>query len=427
MMKANTLLVVLTSLFFFQSHAQDTWNWGDNPKEAKGNYMYLKTLVDAEEYNKAATPTKWLLTHAPNLDLALYQLAGTVYQNKLRDEKDRDKKDILTDSLIAIYDKRIALYGNEAYVLNLKGLVAWPHYYKDKTKRDEMYNLYKKIYTLNGKEAYEINLLFYFAAATRELDAKKMTEADILDLYNVLVEDLESRNSKAAEAYKEKLDIELNAHVTVDCDFVQNNYGGKFTTAPTVELAHKIQSLLEKNKCISNDLYITATNYLIAQEGPTYKNLKTLGNIYQNQGKADEAYENYSKSLELAQNDTVKGELYMSLASIDMQKGRKSTARSNIYKAIEKNPSLSAEGHQTIGDLYMTSGNECAKGDALGDRLIYIAAYNEYKKAGNSAKMASAKAQFPSMEDIFVHNKKAGDTMETGCWVGETVTLQKRD
>ncbi len=426
-MKTNTLLIVLTSFIFSLTQAQDTWNWGDNPKEAKGNYMYLKTLVDAERYAEAAVPANWLLINAPNLDLALYQLAGTVYQNKLRDEKDRDKKEILTDSLIAIYNKRMALYGNEEYVLNLKGLIAWPHYYKDKTKRDEMYDLYKKIYTLNGKETYEINLLFYFAAATRELDAKKMTETEILDLYNTLIADLEARGGKSADHYKEKLDQELNAHITVDCDFVQNNYGPKFTSTPTVELANKVQNLLEKNKCISNELYISATNYLIEQEGPTYKNLKTLGNIYQNQGKADEAYESYSKSLELAQSDTVKGELYMKLASIDIQKGRKSTARSNIYKAIEKNPSLSAEGHQTIGDLYMTSGSECAKGDALGDRLIYIAAYNEYKKAGNSSKMATAKAQFPSVEDIFVRNQKVGDTMTTGCWVGETVTLQKRD
>ena len=427
MIRKHTYLTVITCLVYIFSNAQDTWNWGEKPKEAKGNYMYLKTLVDAEKYKEASTPCNWLLVNAPNLDLALYQLAGTVYQNRIREEDDKDKKHLLTDSLLHIYDTRIKLYGNEAYVLNLKGLIAWPHYYKDKAKRDEMYTMYKKAYELNKRETAEPNLLFYFAAATRQLDVKKMTESDILDLYNLLVEDLDSRGSKSADAYKEKLDQELNAHITVDCDFVQNNYGGKFTSTPTIELAHKIQSLLEKNKCISNNLYITATNYLIEKEGPTYKNLKTLGNIYQNQGKTDEAYDNYTKSLELAEDDVTKGELYMKLASIDIQKGKKSSARSNIYKAIEKDPSLSAEGHKTIGDLYMTSANDCTKGDALTDRLIYIAAYNEYKKAGNTSKMAAAKAQFPSMEDIFVHNQKVGDSMGTGCWVSETVLLDKRD
>ena len=44
-MKTNTLLlIVLTSFIFSLTQAQDTWNWGDSPKEAKGNYMYLKTV-----------------------------------------------------------------------------------------------------------------------------------------------------------------------------------------------------------------------------------------------------------------------------------------------------------------------------------------------------------------------------------------------
>jgi hypothetical protein len=74
------------------------------------------------------------------------------------------------------------------------------------------------------------------------------------------------------------------------------------------------------------------------------------------------------------------------------------------------------------------SANECKKLESQAqDRLIYIAAYEMYAKAGNSQKMAAAKALFPSKEEIFLLNWKTGEQKNTGCWVGETVTLKTRD
>ena len=40
--------------------------------------------------------------------------------------------------------------------------------------------------------------------------------------------------------------------------------------------------------------------------------------------------------------------------------------------------------------------------------------------------MASAKEQFPTMEDIFVRNKKEGDLIKVGCWINENVALKKK-
>ena len=61
------------------------------------------------------------------------------------------------------------------------------------------------------------------------------------------------------------------------------------------------------------------------------------------------------------------------------------------------------------------------------DRLVYLAAYDMYQRAGESKKMASAKDQFPSKEDIFLVNWTAGDTQRVGCWINESVTIRTRD
>ncbi|MEJ0054858.1 MAG: hypothetical protein WDN75_03925 [Bacteroidota bacterium] len=59
--------------------------------------------------------------------------------------------------------------------------------------------------------------------------------------------------------------------------------------------------------------------------------------------------------------------------------------------------------------------------------MIYLAAYEMYQRAGNSALMSRAKAQFPSKEDIFLLNWLVGSSQKVGCWIGETVTLKTRD
>ena len=75
----------------------------------------------------------------------------------------------------------------------------------------------------------------------------------------------------------------------------------------------------------------------------------------------------------------------------------------------------------------MGSHKQCAGLESkVKDRGVFLAAYKMYKKAGNSSKMARAKAQFPSSEEIFTEGMTIGQSISVGCWIGETVTLQKR-
>ena len=71
----------------------------------------------------------------------------------------------------------------------------------------------------------------------------------------------------------------------------------------------------------------------------------------------------------------------------------------------------------------MSSANLCKSADLLKAKSIYIAAYNQYQKAGNSKGMADAKAYFPTVEEAFSRSKKAGDEISTGCWINETVKV----
>ena len=106
--------------------------------------------------------------------------------------------------------------------------------------------------------------------------------------------------------------------------------------------------------------------------------------------------------------------------------GNKIKSRDNARKSISSENN--SEAYKLIGNLYMASYDECKGGKSrVNDRLVFIAAYNMYRRAGLDNKAAQAKAQFPSMEEIFNENLEVGESLNTGCWINENVTLSKRE
>ncbi len=110
--------------------------------------------------------------------------------------------------------------------------------------------------------------------------------------------------------------------------------------------------------------------------------------------------------------------------SNEARKGDKVQARALYRQAADMG---NKEGYEKIGDLYQNSFGECAKKESYAeDRLIYIAAYEVYAKAGNQQKMAQARAQFPSTGEIFELNWTEGEAKIVQCWVNESVILKTR-
>ena len=97
------------------------------------------------------------------------------------------------------------------------------------------------------------------------------------------------------------------------------------------------------------------------------------------------------------------------------------------YEAIKRDPTKK-EAFNFIGNLYFTSYEDCKQGvNEVQDRAVFIAAYEMYRKAGNFDAMQKAKEQFPTMETIFTYDMNVGDPLRIGCWINESVTIQRRD
>ncbi|MEM9897018.1 MAG: hypothetical protein AAF789_11680, partial [Bacteroidota bacterium] len=262
----------------------------------------------------------------------------------------------------------------------------------------------------------------------------EISDEEVIEKYSAISEALEIQKSRVDAAKKGKYDKYLGqvdkiltaTGVEISCEFVETKLGPKLTQeADNLNMAKKIFQLMLKGKCIDNPLALEAAE-IIQQNEPTFSVAKFLGQKNDQLGKTEEAKKFYEEAIGLADSNADKAEMYVKIAQIQRKAGQKSAARSTARRALSFDPSYS-DAYELIGDLYYYSFDQCAgKTSMVNDRAVYIAAFDQYKRAGNSAKMKAAKSQFPGINDIFNEAREEGESVTVGCWINTTVKLERR-
>jgi len=270
------------------------------------------------------------------------------------------------------------------------------------------FDLVERNYSLNKAYSPE-QVLTIFDKSNKLLDAAAAAGKDVTD----------SKSTLETLLVKMKL---------IDCDFIENTLGPKLAADPTnEELAEQIFTYSLQYKCISTKAFLAALEFKDSK-APTFKTSQVRGMLYMSANDFDKAEPVFEKAMTLASTNKEKGETMMELAKIYARAGKKSAARTAAREAAGLDSELSSSAYGLIGDLYMSAYNDCRGGESRAkDYSVFIAAYNAYQKAGDSRGMGSARARFPSKEELFTEGYALGSSISTGCWVGETVSLSTRD
>lgn len=440
-MKTKTCLFVfgLLSIARFAQAQCDDYIWPSGAERATAeekNVLYSDALM-AHHYKEAIQPLNWLLTHAPNLHKSLYINGAEIFDNLAEQEKDPVMKQHYVDSLMLMFDMRMQYCGEQNYVVNRKALASFKHYINssnaDKVK--ETLVLMDTAFSMNGADILDITLVPYMQSVMiNELKYHSLTDDQILQRYDKLMEvinkKLESGDPKTKErlkTYKDQIDEILLRVVDVNCEFINNNLKPKFKANPTdILLAQKIFQFMLKANCIDDPFWLEVGEAV-------YKGGKKDYGLAINMARKYLALETYEKArfwfkeaVDQAANVQDKAESLIYLGQIERNKGNKTGARDYYRQALAADPG-NKDALEKIGDLYLYSFDDCKKEESMAqDRLVYIAAYEMFQKAGNSQKMAQAQAQFPSIEEIFTQGWEVGQVKSVGCWIGESVTLKVR-
>ncbi|MEQ9424439.1 MAG: tetratricopeptide repeat protein [Cyclobacteriaceae bacterium] len=434
-MKKLTLTGIVT-LSMFVLYGQDPsniWNWPEDRATAEEKNVLYTDAMKSEFYQESVAPLEWLITEAPNLNPALYINGAKIYEALAEAEEDEAQQLKYQERALEMYDLRIEYFNNEAEVLNRKAFTAYKYWKGTKAKYTELRDMFKKVFDLNGSDVYDNNILAYFDVLRRiKLTGGHLEGDEVLDIYSMLMETVDAKvaqgdNKGRLNSIADNLDKMLTMVMPdIDCGFVEDNLGPKLIDDPSdLNLAKKIFQLLLTGKCTDSPLAVKSAE-IVHEAEPTFTLAKFLASKYLAEGNYEMAIEYYNQALELADDGEKKGEIHLSLARLYASQGQKSASRSNAYKAVQNDLGLK-EAYSIIGNLYMNSFEACSGGESrVKDRAVFIAAYEQYRKAGDGSGMANAKAQFPSIDEIFTEGYEEGQSISTGCWIGETVQLERR-
>lgn len=431
-MKTKIFFTGLLGILFF-STANAQWNWPDDKATAEEkNALYTDNFKQGN-YRAAADHLIWLLVNAPNLNKSIYINGVKIYNGMAGEAADNAQKIVFQDSVLLLYDLRIKYFGDEGKVLNRKAFDAYKYYKGDKERYEELFMLFKSTFELNGNKVMDMNLLPYMDIIRRyKISDGNISDQEVLDIYEEIVRITNykimtvKKNVDRLKIILDKINELLVQTIDVDCEFVKNTLGPKLEAEPdNLKLAKNILRLAFAGKCMDLDVSIKAAK-IVQKNEPRFGLAKLIGQSAAARKDYETAVTYLEESIELTDDNTQKGDSYYALAIIQSNMDRNVSARDYARKAVSADPTKK-QAYKLIGNLYYNSYKDCEKGvNPIHDKAIYIAAYEMFRLADDSSGMNRARQQFPTMEEIFTWDMKIGDKYKVGCWVNQTITIQKR-
>lgn len=419
------ILSIVCIFLTYGAWAQGGYDWGKSKKLAEPKYLNVSINYNTDDYKKTIPRIQWLVKNAPNVHKNLYIWGASVYKRAEKEETDPLKKINYQDSTLFMYDEQMNRFGAHKEASNFKGLVAYKYLSKRENSSDSLYALYKKIIDLNGNESFKSNVYYYMLLSLVKFSSNQITEDNLLGAYQNVNQIYSNQRASAVEAGKKTDNIDkyssnvekiFSKYYTLTCSSIEKIYTNNLNSGNALE----VKNLLEAQKCTSSLLYEKSIMMLV-ESNPSEENKLALADYNMSNGKKAEAIKTYKELLKSSDN---KGLLNYKLM-LAYKSSNRSLAVAYAKSAIDYNYKK-VEVATYIGDLFFNSLDECRTEDVVKTRALYLAAYKYYRIAGNTSQMATAKAQFPSQEEVFLGEYKVGQSISTGCWINEKVIIQVR-
>lgn len=400
-------------------------------------YQVLSTDdMGLKDYRAAANSLHWLMVNTPNYYEGTYIYAYKAYEQLANAELDLAKKKVLYDSMIISYRMKGELFSLNDREKNNLAYKYYKYYKNDKDKIKEAFVTYHEAYE-NPQHVINNNIIAYMDILRRYTKFGNQVSLDeIFEVYDQITEVIEIKKGQGIAQKKlnqySKIVNEIlteligNGENGIDCDFIEKSFGPRLDKDKSFEDAKRVFTLMLNNECTTNAYYIKAAE-IIWSTAPSAGIAKTIAKSYSDLGELERASEWYEKAIDVIGDDAQKALIKMTLANIYATNNEKSKARAAAFAAVNFDNSITNDAYSFVGNLYYNSFNDCKQSDdKFADYAVFMAAYDLYKKAGDTNAMEKAQAQFPTNAEVHTGNRTKGEVLKIGCWINATTKLRTR-
>lgn len=421
--------------------------------EVETAYVLYKDLVKAQKYEEAKPYWEKAFYGAPAADGRVkYQFNdGIAIYTHLYNNADNDAmKSQYVDSVMAIYDKRMMCYGQEAYTMGRKG---FDYYYNfPGTVSDaEIYDMFKKNIDVKGEKAdYFIINPFTKILSDRVMNEEISNEEGrkyakmIMDAIEYGKANCKGTLCESWEIIDEYAPVRLETFEGIDgfygCDYYADKYFSRFQESPTdCDVINLVGRRLKRGDCPENDprlVEVTEAYKANCREQNTQGGCVGQGYTMYNNGQYKDAVAKFNECLADVTDPGAKAKLNILIAKI-YYRDIKNFPQSRKYAlAAAEHKANWGEPYLLIGKLYASSGPLCGSGRGWNSQVVTWPAIDKFKYAKSIDSDAAAEANkwintysqyMPKKEDIFQRRIKAGSTYKVPCWIQESTIVRTAD
>ena len=354
-----------------------------------------------------------------------------MYQNFVARELDQNKKKALVDTLLQVYEKgmilRPQLKGN--LLTNMAQDIL--RFADTPENQPKLLKILEETMIFEKEKTLPVVYANYMKIIMSLNTAGQLTDEELIDNYNKVSDYISTaiRTNPKEELAKARdmIDDSFANSSAASCENLLKIYGEKYdANKDDADFLRKLTRILNRKDCTDSELFATASEqqYALNPSADAAYNMAKLFFKKENYDKAVEYYEHAIKSEE----DPIDKANYNYQLSVIMLSNYKkySDAKKYAYEAIRLRPDWGAP-YILLANTY-GSGPKCGDDD-FEQRQVYWVVVDKLQKAKAvdpdvSASVNSMISQysqhFPKKEEAFFRGINEGDTINVGCWIGES-------
>lgn len=432
-------LLTVVSIICVNGQNTDDPKYGADPESRKE--CVTQTSMYQEYYKQgnfkdAYSPWQKVLTLCPKSSENIYIRGIRLIKFKIENATDQNKKMVLIDSLMHLYNLRIENFNRKGIVLGSKGQDL---YTLAPERYEEAYKIVEEAVNITQSKT-DISVLFTYMTLTRVMYENKKVEADkVIEIYSTISDfaDAQILNNPSDDKLKQAkdgIDAMFAQMGVAKCENLVAIFTPKFNANPNdLNQNKKIRALMGSTKdCSKEDLYLKASVEIYKSE-PSASLAYDIAHLYIDSKQPKNAERYYNEAINLESDVTKRATYFYELASLTFTELKNpSQAKALVNKALDENPNL-GRAYKLLGDMYASERN-CGADD-FEKKTVFWAAVDKYAKAKQvdpeleesmNSIISTYSQYFPSKEDIFFHDLKVGDSYSVGCWINERTTVRER-
>ncbi len=389
------------------------------------------------DYSKAVLPWREIYSKWPGSSESVYQNGVTMYKSFLEAESDSLKRSAYCDTIMMIYDQRIANFGGGGKVFASKGLDLL-HYRKDLQR--EGYGYLKYSVETEG-QASGLDVLTEFIAAGASLNRNGLLSnselrKDYLNTCKLLDAKMNPKNAKANAAVKEardRIDYSIAGSRALSCREISALFLPKFNSRKNdLQYLKNLRNTLSLGGCEEQSFYADVSERIF-QLDPSTVSAYSLAHIYLQIRDYDKCIRYYELAADSALTTDERAQCCYELSVvINNNLHQPRNALRWVNEAISLKPAW-GDACIMLAIVYASASGEFD--DSIRRKAVYWLAVDILEKARAIDPGVTKKADklieeyseyFPDIEEIFSSRLVEGGSYPIGGWIDRTTTVRAR-